>query len=346
MALHTERNFTHDHEFVHMTMAMPTSPSVLKEASHIMFHQDWLNPSFEEEYVELQKRHMAQEMSSLHKDQQFQVKSHFIKALFQQTMYHTPIDTRVHRLHAHTAQDLQDFHEKWVVNNNTYVTMVSPTIEAASAMGEIFPMAEQTPTTTLAWTANPRKQSDKNIVLPGYGSFQIMMGQTVPLKSGDSAAVALECAAEILGGGMTGRLMHTVREQKGLGTYGLYAQMQTVTPLTDQIFCVNGTFSPSSIKEGLACTKELVQDWHKHGVTPLELANAKDRMIGSRVISADTVDNLHSMVIKYILEHKEPKQELELFKQKVRALTLEAVNSAIRKYIDPTAFATVVVGPE
>ena len=346
MALHTERNFTHDHEFVHMTMAMPTSPTILKEASQIMFHQDWLNPTFVDEDVELQKRHMAQEMSSLHKDQQFQVKSHFIKALFQQTMYHIPLDTRVQRLQAHTAQDLQDFHEKWVANSNTYVTMVTPTIEAASAMGEIFPMSEQTPTTTLAWTANPRKQSNNNVVLPGYGSFQIMMGQTVPLKSGDDAAIALECAAEILGGGMTGRLMHTVREQKGLGTYGLYALMQTVTPSTDQIFCVNGTFSPSSIKEGMACTKELVQAWHEHGVTPLELANAKDRMIGSRVISADTVDNLHSMVIKSILEQKEPKQELELFKQKVRALTLEAVNSAIHKYIDPTTFATVVVGPE
>lgn len=346
MALHTERNFTHDHEFVHMTMAMPTSPDMLKEASRIMFDTDWLHPSFDEEYVELQKRHMVQEMSSLHTDQLFQVKSHFIQSLFEQTMYHTPLNTRIRRIQACTTQDLKAFHQKWLVNNNTYVTMVTPTVEAASAMGEIFPRHEQVPDTTLSWVAHKREHSETNIMLKGYGSFQIMMGQTVPLKTGDKDVVALECAAEILGGGMTGRLMHTVREQKGLGTYGLYALMQTVTPTTDQIFCVQGTFSPSSIKEGMACTKQLVQDWHAHGVTPLELNNAKDRMVGSRVIAADTVDNLHSMAIKSILEQKEPKQELELFKEKVGALTLEGVNRAIRKYIDPTALAIVVVGPE
>ena len=144
---------------------------------------------------------------------------------------------------------------------------------------------------------------------------------------------------------MTGRLMHTVREQRGLGTYGIYSLIQTISTKTPSIFCVQGTFSPTSIQEGLACTKELVAEWSKHGVTPLELKNAKERLVGSKVIASDTVDNLHSMVLKDILEKRSPEQAFEEYKTTVQQLSLQDVNTAIQTFIDPTKFTSVVVGP-
>ena len=344
-ALHAERNFSHDHEFVHMTMAMPTSASAIGKASSIMFQNEWSNPTFSEEFVELQKRHLIAEMHSLHADQKFQVKSNFIKSLFEKTMYHIPIEHRIRRLQLLTADDLTKFHQDWFTGNNTYVTIVAPTAETATAVQQHFPAHTETPETTLSWLSKPRQPLNQHIVLPGYGSFQIMIGQTVAVKKGDTDEIALRCAAEILGGGMTGRLMHTVREQRGLGTYGLYAVIQTVNTRTDQIFGVQGTFSPSSLKEGMQCTRELVENWHKHGVSPQELKNAKDKMIGSHLIASDTVDNLHSMVINSILQNKNPKQEFKLFEKQVQTLTLQQVNAAIRKYIDPTKMSSVVVGP-
>jgi len=95
----------------------------------------------------------------------------------------------------------------------------------------------------------------------------------------------------------------------------------------------------------MQCTRELVENWHKHGVSPQELKNAKDKMIGSHLIASDTVDNLHSMVINSILQNKNPKQEFKLFEKQVQTLTLQQVNAAIRKYIDPTKMSSVVVGP-
>ena len=344
-ALHAERNFSHDHEFVHMTMAMPTATNAIQQASSIMFQNEWSNPTFNNEFVELQKRHMIAEMHSLHADQKFQVKSHFIQALFEKTMYHVPLEHRIRRLQLLTAADLNKFHQSWFMSKNAYVTIVAPSHETATAAQAMFPVHTETPSTTLAWVAKTRIAEDIQKVLPGYGSFQIMIGQTVAMKSGDSNDVALQCAAEILGGGMTGRLMHTVREQRGLGTYGLYAVIQTVNTHTDKIFGVQGTFSPSSLKEGMKCTRELIEAWHQHGVTPRELANAKDKMIGSHLIASDTVDNLHSFAINSILQHKKPKEEFQLFEQKVRSLTLAQVNTAIQKYIDPDKMTSVVVGP-
>jgi len=345
MAMHTERTFSHDHEFIHMSMSMPLSSSVLKKASDIMFNSEWSKPIFDNKRVELEKRRLMSELSSLCTEQKFQVKSHFIQNLFEKTLYHIPIQSRVERLQSYSSDDLRLFHQKWFNSDNVYVTMVSPTMDAATIMGEIFPTHNKTPTTTLAWVASERKDFQKNIFLQGYGSFEIMIGQTVDTKGETKVELALHCAAEILGGGMTGRLMHTVREQRGLGTYGIYSVLQTVSDETPRVFCVQGTFSPASIKEGMECTRQLINEWHAHGVTPKELENAKDRMIGSRVIAADTIDNLHSMVVKDILNHKKPKYEFERFKENVRALTLKDVNDAILKYIDPTKLTSIVVGP-
>lgn len=346
MNMHSERSFYHGHEFIHMSMCMPSSTSILEKASRMMFDKEWLHPKFSSRVVELQKRHRIAELNALKNDQGFQTKKHFIQGLFEKTLYHIPLDVRVQRTSNISVRDVRAFHSKWVSQNtSTYVTMVTPTTETAATLGQIFPAHDSEPNTTLEWSAKPRRASEQRIKLPGFGSFQIMMGQTMDVKPLTKDYIALECAADILGGGMTGRLMHTVREQRGLGTYGIYSVIQTISDKTPTIFCVQGTFSPTSIDEGLACTKELVAEWSEHGVTPLELSDAKERLVGSKVISSDTVDNLQSMVLKHILAKRNPEEAFEQYKSIVQELSLEDVNSAIQNYIDPTKFTSVIVGP-
>jgi predicted Zn-dependent peptidase len=345
MSLHTERYFTHDHEFVHMSMVMPNGIS-LEKASNIMFEKEWYKPSFSSEVVELQKRHHIAELHSLKNDQNFQSRKHFIQALFERTKYHMPVDVRAEHVAKLNVQDVRDFHAKWIKSSsNTYVTMVTPTLESASTLGKVFPSHENEPQTTLEWKAKPREASEQNIQMPGYGSFQIMIGQTISAVPLTKEFVALKCAASVLGGGMTGRLMHTVREQRGLGTYGIYSMIQTVTPKSPAIFCIQGTFSPDSIDQGLECTKQLVQEWVEHGITPAEFNDVKTHLRGSKTIALDTVDNLHSVALKNILEKKDTVTSFNKFKTILNDLSLEDVNQALRKHIDPTTFAMVKVGP-
>lgn len=343
--LHSERRFSHDHEFVHMSMEMPLTTDILKRAGSIMFSQDWSRPEFTEEHVELQKRHMLSELRSLSSNQQHQTKSHFIQAAFENTQYHECIDERVKRIQSWSAKDLRQFHKKWLSRDNVYCTIVAPTTGAAATLGEIFPAHDTVPKTTLAWNSLPRRSLTKHVPLAGYGSAQMMMGQTIPIQEEHKDSIALTTAASILGGGMTARLMHVVREQKGLGTYGIYAQMQHISPSTDSLFCIQGTFSPGSLKEGLECTRALVQEWQAKGVTEKELEDAKDNMIGKRVIASDTVDQLHGMVLRSILQRKDPKKAFEKFCSDVRALTVDEVNTALRKWIDPSKMIEIVVGP-
>ena len=342
MALHAERNFMHDHEFIHMNMALP-SDNVLETGSAIV--QEWHNSNFDGDNVELHKRHLISELLSRRTDQSYQVKKHFIQSLFEKTQYNVPLEARVQRIKEISMTELEEFHNQLTSSGSTYVTMIAPTTKVAAELGKIFNSTGTPPKTTLEWTSLPRKATEIHQKLPGFGSASIMIGQTVKNSLTPEERVALKAAAEVLGGGMTGRLMHTVREQRGLGTYGIYAMIQTVSKATDPIFCVQGTFSPASLEEGMATTRELIQEWKTSGITPRELENACSRMVGSRKIAMDDVDQLGSTLLKHILDGKDAVQELQKFDKMVSELTVDFVNQTIRKYIDPSAFAEIIVGP-
>jgi len=89
----------------------------------------------------------------------------------------------------------------------------------------------------------------------------------------------------------------------------------------------------------------LIQEWHEHGVTPLELQNAKDRMIGSRVIASDSVDHLHGMVVQSIVRGKDPEKDFYDFERQVNALEIQNVNTTLKNFIDPNRLVEIVVGP-
>lgn len=346
MSMHTERNFTHDHEFVHMSMSMPNSPSILSKASTIMFDGEWKQPTFTSTALELQKRHMLAELHAKRQDQGFQVKRHLMRALFTHTPYDDSLDVRGKRISNCGLDTIRAFHQKTLMSPSVYVTMVTPTTGAAAELGKVFPAHTQIQSSTLSWKPRKRVAVQRETVLNGYGSFQIAIGQTVATTPHSHEHTALCAAAEILGGGMTGRLMHTVREQKGLGTYGLYASVQVINQHTAPIFCVSGTFSPNSVHEGMGCTRQLVHDWYEQGVTEEELTNVKERMIGRQIISVENVDHLHQMALGAILEGRSPKDSLQQSEERIRALTLADVNNTIRKYIDPNKLAIVSVGPK
>jgi len=343
---HAVRNFTHDHEFIHMQMELPKDIHSITNGARIIFSKDWLKPYFDTQTVDMHKKHIIAELKSRLKDQNWNVKKNFINALFEQTQYNIPIRDRVRRIADLNVSDLQTFHQNFLVNNDsTYVTIIAPDHATANILQTQLPVHGNIPHQTLSWTSKERKASFYKQHLDGYGSTAIMLGQTIPKTLSYKEKIALKCAATILGGGMTGRLMHTVREQRGLGTYGIYAVLQSISKNTDPIICVQGTFSPASLKEGLDVTRGLIRDWQAYGVTPLELSNAKSKMIGSLLIRSDKIDSLGEIIHKYIMEEKEPMEAFQLFKDTVKNLDLQYVNNTLAKYVDPSSFAEVIVGP-
>ena len=92
-------------------------------------------------------------------------------------------------------------------------------------------------------------------------------------------------------------------------------------------------------------SKQLIQDWQATGITPKELQNATDRMLGSRKIAMDDVDKLGQTLLNHILKGENAVHELKQFEHIVKQLSVEFVNETLHKYIDTSAFAEIIVGP-
>ena len=343
--LHSNRNFASDHEFVHLNMELPLDIGKLKQAASLITSTDWKSPHFDEQQIEIIKRQMISEMRTLDQDQAFMTKSTFVKGLFSNTVYNIPITRRIETLERVSADHMKQFHRKWIIGgDNTIVTIVSPTVEIGQKLAKILPTSSQRPVSTMSWKSLPRKPMQNHISLKGYGSIAIMIGQTISIKADNPASVALECASEIFGGGMTGRLMHIVREQKGLGTYGIYSELKSVNSRTDKIFVISGSFSPDSFDAGMQCTKELLADFCQNGITEKELEFAKSRMVGNRKILRDDVTELKQACIDEIISGKEPFASFELFDRRVGELTVSLVNNAITTFLDCTKMIEISCG--
>jgi zinc protease len=145
----------------------------------------------------------------------------------------------------------------------------------------------------------------------------------------------------VLGRSFTSRLMGNVRDREGL-TYGIGSKMANDT-FRGGMWYIRATFAPALLERGLASTHRELSSWWKDGVTADELAYRKTAIAGSFAVSLETSDGLAEQLLR-CAERGFEVSWLDEFPAKVRALTLEQVNAAIKKHLDPEKMVTVKAG--
>jgi zinc protease len=135
--------------------------------------------------------------------------------------------------------------------------------------------------------------------------------------------------------------MGNVRDREGL-TYGIGSRHAYDTFRPGAWF-VRATFAPALLERGLASTRREVESWWKDGVTADELAYRKSAIAGGFAVSLETTDGLSEQLLR-CAERGFDVKWLDEFPTKVRALTLEEVNGAIKKHLDPAQMVTIKAG--
>ena len=79
------------------------------------------------------------------------------------------------------------------------------------------------------------------------------------------------------------------------------------------------------------------------GVTAAELEARKTNMIGSYQVSLATTDGMAAAMLQ-TLNRGKPLSWLDDYPKAIRALTVEQVNAAIRKHLDPKKMVLVEAG--
>jgi zinc protease len=257
----------------------------------------------------------------------------------------TPLEQR-ERLEAVTVDQVKKFHAEFYGASRGQLSVV----------GKFEPALVQTLTGELfgAWpTPKPYKRLGRAQAEPkGQGvsieiadqanaSFQAQHG--FKMRDSDADFAPLLAANTIFGAGtMSSRLGTRLRQKEGLS----YSAGSSVNVgITDDIasFAIAASYAPKGAAKLHAAVCEEVSRARKEGFTTEELASAKDSILSSRRINRSN-DGALVGALASNLRYGRTMQWSAEFEDKLKAATLEQVNEAFRKYIEPARLVIVKAG--
>jgi zinc protease len=178
--------------------------------------------------------------------------------------------------------------------------------------------------------------------MPGKTSVSILVGQPSLLRYSDPGYPALHMATSVLGSGFfSARLLDIIRNREGL-TYGIGARLGADT-YADGSWYIQATFAPDLLEKGLASTRRELERFCRDGLTAEELATFKVTLTGSYQVTLATTGGLATAILNAVQRGLGPTW-VDDYPRRLEALTLDEVNAAIRKTLDPSAMLTVLAG--
>ena len=188
----------------------------------------------------------------------------------------------------------------------------------------------------------PAQSRLEPVAMPGKTSVSVFIGQPSGLRHRDPDHLALSTGTAILGSGFfSARLLATVRGQEGL-TYGIGAALNADT-YSDGYWGINGTFAPELLARGLASTRRELERFVRDGVTAEELATFKGTIIGSYKVALSSTDGLAGALLN-ALQRGHELAYVDAYPDRIRRLTVEQINAAIKKHLHADRMITVTAG--
>ncbi|RIK79955.1 MAG: insulinase family protein [Planctomycetota bacterium] len=240
--------------------------------------------------------------------------------------------------------DVKAFHAKWFGPAEVRMVVVgdvdAPQIR--QELGKSFSEWKGGQTLPDVAAAKPPEKGNKIAVsIPGKRSVSVALGLPTGLRYPDEDHLRLSVATSVLGDGFTSRLIGKIRDTEGL-TYGIGAVLSGGGTL-DRTWSVRGTFAPSLLDRGLASTDRELRLWQRQGITAEELEYRKNALAGAHQVRLATSAGMANAILDAIERGLDPSW-IDDYPAKLAALTLDEVNAAIKKYVDPDKLIIVTAG--
>ena len=246
-----------------------------------------------------------------------------------------------------SVADMRSFYDTGVVACRARISMVGavtraqadaiaqrllarlPQVPCASVAAQP-PVAEVAPLTEAVQTVIPFNSAQAQVLIgqPGY-------------KRNDPAFFPLLVGNYILGGGgFVSRLSNEVREKRGL-TYGVSSYFSP--GLHAGAFTIGLQTRPDQAAQALEVTRKVLRDFVADGPTEAELKAAKDNLIGGFALLIDSNRKLLGNIAN-IAWNDLPLDYLDVWTQKVKAVTVAEIKSAFAQKLQPDKMVTIVLG--
>ena len=166
--------------------------------------------------------------------------------------------------------------------------------------------------------------------------------QPIALQESDVDYAALTMANFLLGNGGNSRLWKRIREKEGL-SYDVYAYIAWSQYERNSRWIAGAIFAPGNRDKVETAFKQEVERALKEGFDAKELAEGKTGLLSFRRLSRAQDGNLADALARNLDLGRTFARAAEVDAQ-LQALTLDQVNGALRKYIQPERFVIGVAG--
>ncbi|MCB0628585.1 MAG: insulinase family protein [Lewinella sp.] len=256
-------------------------------------------------------------------------------------------DESIANLKALTLEDVKTFYEKFYGGgDNSTVTIVGEFDEASTKKlledelgawkkGKVY---ERPPMKVFAGEA-----INEEVKTPDKANAVFLVRQEFKMRDDDADYPALYVANYLLGGGfLNSRLATRIRQKEGL-SYGVGSFMSVDGLEPSASFGAQAIYNPENKEKLEQAFFEEIQKVLDEGFTQEELDAAKKGIIQNNLVNRAQDDRLLVILNNNMMFERDMDYYADLDK-KIEHLTLEDVNKAFRKYIDPEKFNVVKAG--
>lgn len=164
----------------------------------------------------------------------------------------------------------------------------------------------------------------------------------VGITKDDPDLYPLQVLNYVLGGGsFNSRLMREIRSNRGLA-YSVYSYFNVGRRLPGP-FILAGETKNRSVREVTTLAVGIIEDIRTNGVTPEELALAKESMVNSFVFAFDSAHEVVSRVMEHEM-YGYPVDYLQRYRERISGVTLDDIRRVAVERLDPARLSLVLVG--
>jgi len=198
--------------------------------------------------------------------------------------------------------------------------------------------------------AYTRLKAESKVAKPGATQLEapdkanafFLAGLPLSLQDTQADFVPLQLANRVLGGGVKSRLLDRLRQKDGL-SYGAGSQLSASSFEPSGMWVLYAIYAPQNLAKLKAGVQEELAKFVKDGITAEELTDAKKGWQEERKISRAQDRALAAGHVAQTAANR-TLAFVEKVDAQIEATTLEEVNTAIRKTLDPAKFLNIYAG--
>jgi zinc protease len=299
-------------------------------------------PGFAQAEIDRQKQQTLSGLQVSLEDPEYVANSVFDRLVYGFHPYGLPESGTPDTVGSITRDDLVTYHQKNFLPNNAILAIVGDVTaeEAFTTAKKVFGDWEKRDLAAQTFI-DPPDPTRRVVVVnkPDAVQTEVRVGHIgIARKHPDYMAVNL--AIRILGGEGSNRLHQVLRTQRGL-TYGAQANMDTLKESGD--FEAETNTRSDATGEVLRLIVDEFWRIQRERVSEYELADAKAYLTGSFPLTIETPEAIAMQVVN-VLFYGLPLDQLQTFRERVNAVTVDDIQRVARAYLRPDRLSVVLVG--